>query len=555
MAEKIDRVYVGASSIISSLGVGVSTNVDSILSFTTNISEYDNTPVCVIDRNSLDCQGLERYTFAEQLAILAINDVAQKSSVAVNSGRTAIVISTTKGNVELVDSDFERAYLWSLSNNIKEHFECKNTPVIISTACISGVAAVIVGARMIEDCQVDNVYVIGVDVVSRFVVAGFNSFKSISPTVCRPYDSSGDGLTLGEGCGVLLLTKYSDKSISGITISGGGLSNDANHISGPSRSGDGLFLAIDKAMKQANIVATDLDYINMHGTGTVFNDQMESKAMNMAGLLSVPCNSLKPYLGHTLGASGVIETILVVEQMHRGVIFGVKGYCESGVPFELNVSAEHRSGEINHVVKTASGFGGTNGAIVLSKESVLKSVTKDKYTVQKVEELSHIEMCGDTKLPFVDYIKGEYRALGDANIKFFKMDRLSKLGYIASCKLLKGIDIGLPQDRVSVILANRSSSLDTDLKHQGVVNKNLPEGASPAIFVYTLPNIVAAEIAIKHRFQGESVFVVEQTKSMDSLASYAQKLIDRDICDAVIYGWCELLGEDYNVELKLIRKI
>ena len=555
MDNKIERVYVGASSIISSLGSGTSNNVDSIQSFTTNISEYDNTPVCIIDRNSLDFRGLERYTFAEQLAILAIDDVARNSSVAVNGERTAIIVSTTKGNIESLDCDFERTYLWCLSNNIKEYFECKNSPIIISTACISGVSAVVVGTRMIEDGQVDNVYVVGIDVVSRFVVAGFNSFKSISPTVCRPYDSSGDGLTLGEGCGVLLLMKDSDKSTSGIVVSGSGLSNDANHISGPSRSGDGLFLAIDKAMKQANIVSADLDYINMHGTGTAFNDQMESKAANMAKLLAVPCNSLKPYLGHTLGASGVIETILVVEQMRRGVIFGVKGYRESGVPFELNVTAEHRSGEINHAMKTASGFGGTNGAIVLSRECALKSELKGRYPTQKVEELSHIEMSGDGEQVFADYIKGTYRALGDANIKFFKMDRLSKLGYVASCKLLKGIDLDLPQDRVSVILANRSSSLDSDLKHQGVVNENLPEGASPAIFVYTLPNIVAAEVAIKHKFQGESVFIVEQTKSMESLARYAQQLIDRDICDAVIYGWCELLGESYNVELKLIRKI
>ena len=185
----------------------------------------------------------------------------------------------------------------------------------------------------------------------------------------------------------------------------------------------------------------------------------------------------------------------------------------------------------------------------------MKSGAKDIYTTQKVEELSHVKMCGDSELPFADYIKGEYRALEDANLKFFKMDRLSKLGYVASCKLLKGIDLDLPQDRVSVILANRSSSLDSDMKHQSIANQNLPEGASPAVFVYTLPNIVAAEIAIKHKFQGELVFIVEQIKSMDSLACYAQKLMDRNICDAVIYGWCELLGEEYNVELKLIRKI
>ncbi len=118
-----------------------------------------------------------------------------------------------------------------------------------------------------------------------------------------------------------------------------------------------------------------------------------------------------------------------------------------------------------------------------------------------------------------------------------------------------GGGFGVDQNRVAVVMANRSSSSQSDLKHQDIVNQRLAEGASPAVFVYTLPNIVASEIAIKHRFQGETIFFVEEQKSMPRLRRYSEDLMARGACDAVLYGWCELLGEDYNVELTLIKKI
>ncbi len=559
MEDRVRRVYVGESSIISSLGVGTSACVEQIASYTTNTKMWGDTLTCMIDRSMVDLESLPEYTFVEQLIIRAMEDVAQRSSVSICDPRTAVILSTTKGNVEMLNEDFERTYLWSVADRIKSYFGCEQTPRVISTACISGVAAVAVAARMVESGEVDSVYVVGVDTICDFIVDGFNSFKSISPGLCRPYDSSRCGLTIGEGCGVLLLSCDGSKSPSKVVVSGCGLSNDANHISGPSRSGDGLFFAIERAMMEAGVTASDIDYINLHGTGTAFNDEMESKAVNMASLLSSPCNSLKPYLGHTFGASGVIESILVVEQMRRGEIFGVRGYESCGVPYELNVSAEHRRANIDHALKTASGFGGTNGAVVFSQELALKmklELEDDRPT--EIETIAHVEMdSSQAELPFGEFIKGEYRALEEANLKFFKMDGLSKLGYVAACRLMQGVSLDLLPQRIGVVMANRSSSSQSDLKHQSIVNQKLEEGASPAVFVYTLPNIVASQISIKHKFQGETLFFVEENKpeSMEYLKAYSEKLISRGVCEAVLYGWCEQLEESYNVELILIKKV
>ncbi len=523
MESAVATVYIGNNHFVSSLNRSILNNVE----------------------------GFSIYTPIQRLVINSLDIVEKESGVSLNHKRTAVIISTTKGDVELITSNFEESYLWRISDCVKKHFNCKNSPKIISTACISGIAAVTYASRMIEDGEMDNVFVVGVDAINEFVIEGFNSFKSVSPTICRPYDKSRDGITIGEGCGVILLTNDESKSQSKIVVAGCGLSNDANHISGPSRDGSGLSLAIENAMKDAKIKSEDVDYVNLHGTGTLFNDEMESKAIALSHLSKTPCNSLKPYIGHTFGASGIIELIMVAQQMQDGVVLGVKGFKELGTPFELNVSANDRKVEINCAIKTASGFGGTNGAIVLLKSQVVKK----QQNQTQIEEIGQIEIdSSNISIPFANYIKDEYKKLNNANIKFFKMDSLSKLGYIASCKLLGDLELNLLPERVAIVLANKSASLDTDLKHQAIVEQKLPEGASPAVFVYTLPNIVAGEIAIKHKFKSELLFFVNEQKNMEALKKYAQKIINRDVCDAVLYGWCELLGENYNVELRLIKR-
>ena len=134
------------------------------------------------------------------------------------------------------------------------------------------------------------------------------------------------------------------------------------------------------------------------------------------------------------------------------------------------------------------------------------------------------------------------------------MDNLSKLAYTASCILLKDVVLSTPSDRVGIVVANRSSSLDTDINHQTNINLRQVEGTSPSVFVYTLANVMAAEIAISHKIQGELSVFISEKKNMSFLENYSTDLINRNLCDMVIYGWCELLKEDYNAEFKLIKK-
>jgi 3-oxoacyl-[acyl-carrier-protein] synthase-1 len=197
-------------------------------------------------------------------------------------------------------------------------------------------------------------------------LSGFNSFKALSDEPCRPYDAARKGITLGEGCGTLLLTSDENllnKNDKKIIVAGGSVSNDANHISGPSRTGEELALAVTNAIKEAKC-GTAIDFISAHGTATVFNDEMESKAFSVAGLQNVPLNSMKGFFGHTLGAAGVIEAVVTLETMKRNVLLPSPGFQNSGVSEQLNIITQTEMREVNTSLKTASGFGGCNAAVI-----------------------------------------------------------------------------------------------------------------------------------------------------------------------------------------------
>jgi 3-oxoacyl-[acyl-carrier-protein] synthase I len=250
---------------------------------------------------------------------------------------------------------------------IAAHFGFRHQPVIVSNACISGMLAILVGMRLIRSGSFDHAVVAGADVISKFVLSGFQSFQAISQQPCRPFDAARDGINLGEGAATMILT--SDKAYSsGVKVTGGSVSNDANHISGPSRTGEELNIAIQNALQAAGVQAADIGFISAHGTATLFNDEMEAKAINLAGMQVVPVTSLKGYYGHTLGAAGLIESIIAVQSLKENLVIPTRGYEKLGVPLPVNVCNQLRDLPMTNCLKTASGFGGCNAAMVFSKQ-------------------------------------------------------------------------------------------------------------------------------------------------------------------------------------------
>ncbi|MCK5080054.1 MAG: hypothetical protein KAR09_08920 [Bacteroidales bacterium] len=381
-------VFAGAENIISSLGFSAVENISNILTGNTGIAIDDSgiyfpsaLPLSKVDYAQLENlfagtvpgeQG--KFTMLEKMFILSITDALQQSNINITSPDTLLIITTTKGNIDLLDPDLQkefgkqRIFLHEMAKVITGFFNNPNRVMIISNACISGVLGIVYGERLIRSGKYRNVIVSGGDLMSEFIVSGFQSFQSLSEKACKPFDKSRDGLTLGEGCGTIIMSSGADSfNDIDVRVLGGAGSNDANHISGPSRTGEGLFLAIRQAMNLAGIIPEKIDSISAHGTATDYNDEMEAIAFSRAGLESVPLNSYKGYIGHTLGAAGVIEAAISLRSMKMNMLFRSAGYEHHGVTKKISVIKENMEKEINTCLKTASGFGGSNAAVIFQK--------------------------------------------------------------------------------------------------------------------------------------------------------------------------------------------
>ncbi len=562
MGREVNSVWLGADSMITSLGFSSEEALSAVGEYRTGCREI-NDPLLwgkpfvagIIGHDM--APEISGYTQLERLFITVIGNVVERSGINVDTEKTALVIASTKGNIELLTGrgvTDEKVFLGDMASRVASRCGFTNSPLVISNACISGLSAIIVATRLIRDGKYKNVVVAGGDTLTRFVVTGFEAFKSVSRQICRPYDAGRDGLTLGEGCGALLLTSERANAVKPyVEMAGGAISGDANHISGPSRTGDGLYFAIRDAMAEANAVVAEIGFVNGHGTGTVYNDEMESRAFVRAGLDCVPVNGLKPYFGHTLGAAGVVEAIVSAHALRTGTIYGTPGFTETGTPHPLDVSSLHRTTGNNVCIKTASGFGGCNAAIVLRKSDGNEAVASFPSPKPVIHKTARVRIVSDGR-PFGEMIRERFKALESPDMKFFRMDDLSKLAYVAVGELLRSADLKekYDTDEIGMVLANRSASLDTDRRHLEQIEKNGDE-VSPAVFVYTLPNVSAGEVSIRHKIQGETTFFIENDPADPFTENYARMLLNGGYLKAVIYGRCELSGEDFDAEMTLLE--
>ena len=300
-------------------------------------------------------------SFFEQIALETASNAVSASGIDPSGSRVGLVLSTIKGNVEAIDS--EDVSLAVPAGWLARSLGIATPPVVVSNACISGLAALVQGMRMIRSGAYDHVVVVGAEVQSRFIVTGFQSLKALSPTPCRPFDAARDGLNLGEAAAAVVLSKTPAED--SWELVEGCIRNDANHISGPSRTGEGSYKALRAVLKHCT--REELAFVNVHGTATRYNDEMEAIALTRAGLQDVPVNALKGCFGHTMGAAGVLETIVSMHACDAGVVLPTKGYGELGVSCPVSVSAMERSTQKTAFIKLLSGFGGVNGALLLRK--------------------------------------------------------------------------------------------------------------------------------------------------------------------------------------------
>lgn len=500
-----------------------------------------------------DTQGMTKF---EKMLVISITDALGRCQVDAASPRTLIVISSTKGNVDMIDSPGFDASLAASAQKVASHFGNPNVPIVVSNACISGVNAQIAAMRLLHAGRYDHAIVAGADAQSRFIVSGFLSFKALSPDECQPFDSGRIGLNLGEAAATIIYS--AQPSAEGWNLAAGAVRNDANHISGPSRTGEGCCRAL-QAITQG-VDPEEIALVNAHGTATPYNDEMESIALDRAGLSSRPTNALKGYFGHTMGAAGILETIMSMHSLSDHTILGTRGFGELGTTRAVNVDSANRPASGRAFIKMLSGFGGCNAAILmrhgLAPEATVPDVcAKAAHSVKITPDGAWVD---GERLPTLakgaELVTELYRAYVKDYPKYFKMDPLSRLGFVASELLLRRCAPAQADDARAIVLANRTASLCNDLRYQATISE-ADYFPSPALFVYTLPNIVTGEIAIRNKYYGETTFYILPSADEAQIKSLALASMQDPAAASAIAGWLECPSADeFCAEIKLYEK-
>lgn len=249
------------------------------------------------------------------------------------------------------------------SRFLSEYLQLFGPEFTISTACSSSARAVITGKRLIESGMVDAAIVGGADTLSRMPVNGFNSLESLSERRCRPFSAERNGITVGEAAALILLTREPGA----VQLLGVGESSDAWHMSAPHPEGAGAIRAIEMALKDAGLTGGDLGYINMHGTATRLNDQIEAKVINQLFGTSVATSSTKHLTGHTLGAAGACEAALCYLILSRGLPLPAQDFTTSTLDTGLapcGLLTAPRAGYKPVILSNSFAFGGNNASLI-----------------------------------------------------------------------------------------------------------------------------------------------------------------------------------------------
>lgn len=291
---------------------------------------------------------------------------------------TFVIWTGIKGDVQFIEGMVEGkgGTTLYLSRHYREwvcsYLGIPDNGLEVNAACASSTVGLALGAQMISEGRRSSVLVCGADIVSRFIFTGFSSLRGLSATKCRPFDRDRDGLCLGDGAAAILLVnreteeRFSHTPLARLT--GWGISNDANHITGPAKDGRGLISSIRSALDQAGISANEVEAFCAHGTGTSYNDAMELTALeSVFGQRRFPLFSVKGAIGHTLGAAGAIEAAISIRSMNEGRVPPTAGLINPEERAAGRATDREQVFPGNNILTTNSGFGGCNAALIFER--------------------------------------------------------------------------------------------------------------------------------------------------------------------------------------------
>lgn len=472
----------------------------------------------------------EDYDRSSLLCIKAAGEALKDSGFEVteqNSDRIGVIIGNCVGGAVSIDeyytankngggknTDVLKMPAAALANNVAFHYGLNGATANIVNACAAGTISLAYAADLIRSGKADAFVAGGSDSFSSLAFAGFHALHALAPNSCSPFNLS-NGITLGEGAGVLIIEDYEHAKARGAKIYcevlGSGVSSDAHHITAPDPEGKGQMLAITRAIENSGLNASDIDYINAHGTGTAKNDEAEFLSLHTLfddnDHLSV--SSTKSMTGHCLGAAGSIEAVFTVKAVCEGVVPPTIGYTEENletlkekagnIDFVPNVKHEK---EIKYAASNSFAFGGNNASIIFAKEprDIPDRANKERIFVTGLGELigkPHVEISSD-----------DYKEFGIKMAFYRKLDRFSQLQLISGMKALKDADVAITDENagdIGIVVGTADGPLTEVYNFQKTVCENGTAAGSAFSFPNTVYNAAGGYFSIFAGIKGYNV--------------------------------------------------
>jgi len=528
------------------------------------------------------------WTRTALLAVIAARQAIEDAGIKNNpSERIGLVSATTVGGMdrsELFYKDFlhkeeanpfiDTHHAGNSTERIAETLGIKEYITTISTACSSSLNSIMFGARLLEKEIVDKVVVGGTDALSKFTLNGFNTLMILDKKLCRPFDASRAGLNLGEGAAYLVLEKEEQAIKAGkhiyAEVSGFANANDAFHQTASSEDGEGPYLAMENALKSASLNPEQIDYINVHGTGTENNDLTEGLAMQRLFKNGVPpFSSTKAFTGHTLGAAGVIESIISILSLNNNKIFPNLNYRHPIEEFELVPETSLVEKPLKHVLTNSFGFGGNDSSVIFSsyhnpryetQNSELKTQNSKLRTPVYINGIGAVAPVKTINLEkftfdipetdgnFLQVVNPGYRDYIDPKI-LRRMSKIVRMG-IVSAKLSMN-DAGIDEPDAIITGTGMGCQADTEKFLNSMLDNN-ETLLNPTSFIQSTHNTISAQIALLSGNKNYNFAYVHRTFSFESaLLDSIFQLTDDSSKSILVGGIDEITTESCLIKTRI----
>ncbi|MCR4561555.1 MAG: beta-ketoacyl-[acyl-carrier-protein] synthase family protein [Bacteroidales bacterium] len=484
------------------------------------------------------------------LGIFAVKQAAENAGIShLTSNRIELISGTTVGGMDLTEK-----YWQDIDNHadvmtqhdggsctrvISEFFGFFYNETTISTACSSGANAILLGAELLKADKADIVFAGGAEALTKFHLSGFASLMILDKEVCRPFAPDRAGLNLGEGAAFLVMETEEHAKERGAKIlcrfSGGGNACDAFHQTASSPNGEGAYLAMTKALKDARLSSEDIQYVNAHGTGTVNNDESETAALKRVFGENLPqIESTKNITGHTTSAAGAIEAVICVKKILENPAF--KNVMDNSFGFGGNdTSLIFSSMECGHPCppmglskKAYWNAGGSPASTCRADEPSASHLFRQ--SPPQIEVAAKVELTQEDEIDEIKKIlkPAEYRRMG----------KLLKSSLLTSLKALKQSGITTPD---AIITATKLGCWENSEK----ILDNLSE-PKPTLFMQSTHNTIGSNIAIYLKCHGYNITYTDGFQSLDRALRDAKLLIESGKCKNVLVGLHEETTEKYR---------